>query len=190
LPESLRELLHEEGHALSSVVERRAKRGAGLGAENSSRDQSRRPGIERLHCELGEPARATQVRAEPPKQVTARDLLASICREDEKGPLLRGFGERGQQLQGRRIRPLEVVEKDDGRLARRDRREGVSHRLEQRLAISDPGRGSELGQEDGEMCGERLRSGQPARIAAEILAEHRCDGRIRRRALCRSDPAQ
>jgi hypothetical protein len=51
-----RQFLHEERHALCAVVERRAKRWAGLGVENPRCDLSGRIRIERLDAELGEPA--------------------------------------------------------------------------------------------------------------------------------------
>ena len=152
----LRELLHEERHSLRAVVERRAQRRARLAAEDPRRDPSGPVGIERLHHKLREPPCTAEVDPEPSQRMAARDLLAAVGAEHEQWPLLRRFGERRKKLERRRVRPLEVVEEDDGRFARRDRLEGASHRFDQRLAIGDCGRWPELRQQDAEVCEERL----------------------------------
>jgi hypothetical protein len=77
--------------------------------------------------------------------MAAWDLLASVRAEHEERPSFRGFGERWQQLQCRRVRPLKIVEEDDGRLARRNRLEGAPERFEERFTIGHAGRGPELG---------------------------------------------
>jgi hypothetical protein len=88
--------------------------------------------------------------------VAARDLLAAVRTEHEERPLLDGFCEGRQQLEGCGIRPVKIIEEDNRRLLRCDRFECRSHGLDQGLAVGDARRRPELRQEGAEMRDERL----------------------------------
>ena len=160
--ERLRELFHEERHALRAVVERRAERRPGSPPSRRPAAQPSPP-VERVHVQLFQPPRAAEIHAEPAQRVSPRDLLAPIGAEQEQRPLLGGLGERRQELERRRVRPLEVVEEHDGRLLRRDRGERASHRFEQGLAVgaarSRPSSGS-----SGRRCARIRPAGKPVGV--------------------------
>ena len=81
-----RHFLHEERHAMSAVVERRAKPRPGLRAENPRCDTSGCLRIERLHAQLGEPACSTEVGPQPSQRMAAGNLVTAVRAEHEERP--------------------------------------------------------------------------------------------------------
>ena len=97
----------------------------------------------------------------------ARDLIAPVDAEQEQRPLLRRRGERRQQLEGRRIGPLEVVQEDDGRAGAAEGLEGAPDGLEERFAVGCLRAGPKLREKHGELRRQRAHLGEPAGRATQ-----------------------
>lgn len=146
--------------------------------------------IERLDDELVQPSRAAEIGAEPAQRVAARDLLVAIRAEDEQRPFLGGGRERREQLEGRRIRPLQVVEEGDRRRVPAHGLERGPNRLEERLPIGRVRRSANLGQERSEVRPQLAHGLEPVRLVPEVLPQHARDGRVRSRAPLVGAPTQ
>ena len=104
------ELLGEEGEALGAVVDGMDQRARGRVAEHL-RQQRRGAGfVERLERDLVEDAAAAQVAAQAPQRVFAREFVGAVRGDDQQGGVGEGGREVGEQLQGGRVGPVQVVE--------------------------------------------------------------------------------
>ena len=97
--------------------ERRRRRGP----QRAGRELRSLRRTEAADHDLVEPARPAKAGAHPPERVAAADLIAAVRAEDQQRLVRRPRGKRGQELEGRRVGPMEVVQEHDRRSAPHDR---------------------------------------------------------------------
>ena len=176
------QLLDEEGDPLGAVVDRAGQRGSGIRAERLCDEVGRLLEVERAQRELVELTGAAQVVAHAPDPVVAREPVGAVGRDHEHRHLPERLGERGQQLERRRVRPLQVVEDDQRVPLRGDVGEDAANRLEQRRTIGGRGGFPELRQQQRQLGAQRAAVLEPRRVRAQVAAQCGDDGAVRRGA--------
>ena len=101
-----------------------------------------------------------QIVSQAAHRMCSRELVRAVGGDDQERELAQGERQRGQQLEGRLVRSLQVVQKDRGGTGGDHRGEAAADRLDERGAI---GLGS-AGPGSGSSSASRFRSGpHPAR---------------------------
>jgi hypothetical protein len=159
------QLLHKKGHARGASVERGRQHRADGAAKHLGCQRGRILAVERCHHQLAEAAQPAEVGAHATHRMAARDLVAAIGAEQEQRLALERPGQRGQQLQGRVVGPVQIIEEDNGGRAPGDRGKGPAQRLEEGRAVALRGRRPKLGEQAGEVAGERGADQQRGLIA-------------------------
>jgi len=103
---------------------------------------------------------------------------------------VQGAGKGGQQLQGGVVGPLEVVQEQRRRSPGRDRGQGQADGLEQGGAVALDGGRAELGQQQGQVRGQRPLDQPAAPRRAQVGTEHLDDGTERGGAPLGPDPLE
>ena len=155
------ELVDEEGHAVGPVEHGPAQRRPDL-AQGPLQQGGGGLGPQGLDGDLAQPAGAAQLAAQTPDRVVPRQLVAAVGPQDQQGLGVQGAGKGGQQLQGGVVGPLEVVQEQGRRAAGRDRGQGLADGLEQGGAVALGGRRAQLGQQQGQVGGQRPLDQRPA----------------------------
>ena len=118
-------------------------------------------------------APAAQLVSHPPQRVLARQLVGAVGADDQQRRLGSGRPELGEQLERRRVGPLQVVE-DEQRAAVAPRSTTSAQRTASRsvVAVDAVGRRAELGQQQraGVRRAARSRRGRPGRRAGTSAA--------------------
>jgi hypothetical protein len=172
------ELLHEEGDAVGPVEHGAAQRGR-RHPQGPLQQGGGGLGPERLDRDLPQVARAAQLAAHPPDRVPPGQLVAPERPQDQQWLLVDRTGQRGQQLEGGVVGPLQVVQEQRRRLPRRDRRQRQADGLEQRRAVA-MGRGSaELREQQRQVRGERPLDELPAARRAPARPQQLDDRPVR-----------
>jgi hypothetical protein len=110
--------------------------------------------------------------------VPARHLIAAVGTKDQHRRRLERSVQVKQQLGGRVVRPLEVIEEHHGGLPARDLLQEVADRLEQGRLIGVGCRCAELWEDQREMLRERPGTTQAGGDRALVAAERGHDGRV------------
>jgi hypothetical protein len=134
---------------------------------------------ERRDLELAQRARAAKVGPQTAQRVVARQLVRTVGADDEHAQLRQRRGERAEQLERRRVGPLQVVEQHHGGPSLGERGERAPDRLEQRRAVTRD-RLAELGQQHREVAPERAAPVQRIRHGPEVAAQRRDHRAVRR----------
>ena len=118
------------------------------------------------------------------------NVIASVSSEEEERPILRGRGKRRQEVKGRLVAPVEVVEEHDRRVTIGHPYERLAERLGEGEVVDHPGRWAELGQEHGKVAREL--SGPAERRGGDPVVRPQCrdDRRVRRPSLIADDTPQ
>jgi hypothetical protein len=105
-----REFLDEERHALRSFEDLLGEPRAQAPPNDARGQFGRLTLLERRQHEFLEPCAAAKLGTHATERVSARGLVTSVDREEEKRPVLHRRRERRQELERRVVTPLEVVE--------------------------------------------------------------------------------
>jgi hypothetical protein len=161
------ELLDEEGGAEGAVVHRPGEGGGRRLGQQLSQQRLDPCLVERLQRQLFQQPGPAQLVPQPAQPVFPREAVGAVGAEGEDRHLPQRRGQRSQQLQRRVIRPLQVVEDDDGGPLSAEVREGAADSLEDRRPFALVGGFAELGQEQGEVGEERAAAGERIGVGAQ-----------------------
>src|SRR6266446_6352633 len=100
--------------------------------------------------------------------MSAGDLVRAIDAENKHLSFVECRREYEQQLDRRRIGPLEVVHDNGGRASTPKRFEGGHERIDQRRAIIRIGLSADLGQQKPERRSDRTKLVEPVWLVAQI----------------------
>ena len=167
-----RHLLDEERHAGRARVERRGEPRRRPLLQDLLDEARRVRGVERGERQLVEHPVAAQVVAQPPQRMRPRQLVGAVAGDDEQRQVGEARRQRGEELERRLVRPLQVVEEHRGRAVGDDRHQPAADRLEQRRAVVGGARVAQLGEQQREMRAQRAaaRAGRRARSAGTRAA--------------------
>jgi hypothetical protein len=180
--QGVRELLHEERHALRAVPDRGRERRPRLLAQHERHQHASASLVERLDRELGEPSSTAELRPRAPERVAARQLVAAVGADDEQRHAGRQGGQRGQHLDRGCVRPVQIVEEHERRARGRKRRERGAQSLHERRSVAAARRVAELGQQGREVRTEVRQALRGVRFLPECRAQRLDHWPVRRRA--------
>ena len=129
--ERRRKLLDQERHTLGALEDPLHETRPGRSLDDP-RDQRRDLiALERREHQLLQPPTAPELGPHATERMRARHVVAAIRREEEQRLALHGRRQRRQQIEGRLVDPLEIVEEHGSWLTARDPGERLDHRLGQ-----------------------------------------------------------
>ena len=138
-----------------------------------------------VDLDLGEATRAAEDEPQPPDRVAAHDLVLPVGRDHEDGRRLEVDGEPRQQVHGRAVGPLQIVEEDGAATvlaeAGEPGRQGVDQgRRRRRRRL----RGL-LGDDQRQIGRQRPHGGERPRLYPQVRPDQRRDRGVRLRRLLR-----
>jgi hypothetical protein len=145
------ELLDEQGHALSPVVQRRRGRRARRPAEDALGQCGRTLGAERRHLHLVHAPGPPERHPQSAQRVRTRDLVAAKGADEQDALVLEVGGEPGQEVDRGAVGPLHVVEEDRSRLLLAECGEPARDGLEQCGPGDGAGIGRQLREQESEL---------------------------------------
>ena len=172
------EFLDEERHPLGSVVQRSREPVPKPRPEHPGGERRGLHRAERFDRQLLQAPAAAELRAHAAQLVPARHLVAAIGTKDQHRRRLERSVQLQQQLGGRGVHPLEIIQEHHRGLPARDLLEQVADRLEQGRLIGVGGRRTELGEDQREMLRQRPGTSQAVRDRTLVAAQRCHDGRI------------
>jgi hypothetical protein len=140
------QLLDEERDALRPVVDRGGKRIAWRHTQRACRQRRGRRRVQGLERELTQPARPPELDAHASHRMPSRGLVAAVCAEQQHRLVRHTGGQRRQQLERRRVGPVQVVEVHDDGAPPGNRAERGSHGFKHAGAVTIARRAPKLGQ--------------------------------------------
>jgi hypothetical protein len=111
--------------------------------------------------------------------VVAREPTGAIGGDREHRQLAERIRERGQELERRLVRPLQVVEHNERVALRGDVGEGAADRLEQHRPIRGRRGFPELGQQQRKLGAQRAAAGEAVAFGAPVAPERSHDRTLR-----------
>ena len=177
-PHRGRQLLDEERGPLRGLVDRADQRRRGRPVQHHGEQLGHVGASQRPERELVELAGAPQLVAQPPDAVVARQSVGAVDGEHQHRQLGDRLGQRREQLEGRLVGPVQVVEHEHDRLFAREVRQRAADRLHQRRLVGLGGGRSELGQDHRQVRQQRPGPVERARVGAQPRAQRRDDGAV------------
>jgi hypothetical protein len=172
------ELLDEERHPLGAIVERPGKPISRPRPKHPSGERSGLLWAEWFDDQLLQASAATELRAHAPQLVPARHLVAAVGTKDQHRRRLERSVQLQQQLGGRAVHPLQIIQKHHRRVPARDVLEQVADRLEQGRLIGVGGRRTQLREDQREMLRQRPGTSQAVGDRTLVAAQRGHDGRV------------
>ena len=162
-----RQLLDEERQPLRAALDRLDERPRRRPVERLLEQRRGRGLVERIERDLDQRLRSPQLVAHPPQRVIARELVGAVGADDEHRHLAECRRDRGEQLERRRVRPLQVVEHEQRSARFGDAVERAAERLVQGRRIDVVGGRAELREQHSQLLCRAGRSDQGRRARRE-----------------------